>query len=418
MPRLPLGAPPKVRTPFAVASETAEPLSLFLWQRLRNVLLWADTPPEHRTRLFRPVDAATREAYAAVVDVAPLLADPLAVLMELRRAPGEADAARVGRACNQVWEWADRCGLKQTAVFYAEAAAHVDATCPAWAVVAGYVTRLAGGPEMLTRSFQWHRRAYGLAVRARNREEHIRALTGMGALLKDLGDSDEARLWYRRAARAAARVGRKRRAAVVTHYAFALSAERGEVDRAVAEAARALSLYPLHDERLPALAHDFSYLLVRCHHYRTAFRVLEAIGERADGLLTLGTVLGLTARAAAGAGRPRRARMAEQAALNVARINDACAGSVYVNLAEAARLTGRLDAAGEYARQALDVAERRDDAELDRLARELVELVERKEPPPLACEPDRDAPAAKLARRMVARLARWKRHGRGVGTAG
>jgi tetratricopeptide (TPR) repeat protein len=414
MPRL-IAPPVPWRPDDLYALESAnEDVAVALWHSVHKVLLWAQTPVERRAALFRPVSARVRERIAVAADAVPLLADPLAVFLALQREPGNAAPASVGRACYLAWEWADRCGLHATARLFSEASAYADPASPTFAVIAGYMTRTAGGHIMLARSDAWHRRARVLAIQQKNREEVLRAQTGLGALMKDLGEYDEARAYYKAAVRRARRTGRTRRAAVAQHYLFALSADVGDVGRAVADARHALALYPLHDKRLPALAHDFAFLLIGQHCHRAALRLVDQLAGSVEGIFATGMLLGITARAAAGAGRPRRYRTAERAALNVAKINDECAGPILINLAEAARFAGRWDRVLVYARSALEIAHARADIQVERLALALLTTAERRDPPPLSIDPA-PAPVAALARRIAARLNRWGRRKRGAG---
>ncbi|HYH78413.1 MAG TPA: hypothetical protein VEX86_01405 [Longimicrobium sp.] len=407
-------APPQ-RLAFGALESRKDAIDLALWHLLRCVLLWARTPPRRRARLFRRVGPAVRERIAAAADAAPLLADPLAVLLSLQEEPGAADPATVAAACDRVYEWADRSGLPATATHFAEASAYAEPTNPRWAIRAGYMTRVKGGRVMLERSEAWHARGYALAVRDKDREMVLRALTGAGALMKDRGEHGKAWRLYVRAARRAVRTGRKRRAAVAFHYSFALAAETGHTRIAVRDAAEALRYYPLHDERLPALAHDVAYLLVRSHYHAAALRLVDGLGHRVDGIAAMGMLFGIAARAAAGAGRDRTYREAAEMALNVARINDECAGPVYINLAEAARLARRWDAVADLAGRALDVARHRADVEVQALALQLLEQAERQDAPPPPSHPDPGAPVAMLARRLAARVRRWRRHNRSAG---
>lgn len=412
-PGIPPAPPP--RLPFGALESRNDPIDHALWHTLRCVLLWSRTPEHRRARLFRRVGEPVRARIAAAAGAAPLLADPLAMLLRLQEEPGAADPAAVAVACDRVYDWAEQTGLQITATHFAEASAYAEPTNPRWAIRAGYMTRTKGGSEMLDRSEAWHARGYVLAVRAKDRDMVLRALTGAGALMKDRGEYGAAWRLYVRAARRAVRTGRKRRAAVAFHYSFALAVETGHERIAVRDATEALRLYPLHDERLPALAHDVAYLLVGSRYYAAALRLVDGLARRVGGIEAMGMLSGIAARAAAGAGRDRPYREASEMALNVAEINDVCAGPVYVNLAEAARLQRRWGAVTELARRALEVARRRADAEVEELAVELLHHAERQEAPPPASDPHPDAPVAVLARRLAARLRRWRRHSRSAG---
>jgi hypothetical protein len=392
-------------------------IDLALWQLLRDVLLWARTPVDERVRLFDPPGRALRQRIVEAAEAAPLLADPLAALARLRLETGES-AAFIASACDRVYEWAERSGLIRIATHFAEASAYADPGSPVWACRAGYMTRTTGGMEMFIRSETWYSRGYLIAVQRGNDDAAIRALVGTGALAKDMGQYGRARHFYMRAVRRALRRSRDRQAAVVLHYSFALAIETDHVRLAVRDANAALRYYPLHDERIPAFAHDVAYLLIRNNHYGTALRLVDGLGDRAEGFSIMGSLYGITARAAAGAGFGGSYFAASDAALNIAQINEECAGAVYVNLAEAARILRRWDEAREHASAALAVARRRMDVEVERLAAELLRRIEQREPPPPASEPLPDTPIGTLARRLAARLKRWRRYRRGAGIQG
>jgi len=283
-------------------------------------------------RLFRRVGASVCDRMRAAADAAPLLADPLAVLLALQEDPAAAEPAQVAKACDQVYEWAERSGLHAIATHFAEASAYAEPTRPRWAVRAGYMTRSAGGAEMFSRSEAWHARGFALAVQQKNRVVVLRALTGAGALMKDMGEYGKAWRLYVRAARRAARTGRKRRAAIAFHYSFALAAETGHVRVAVRDAGEALRYYPLHNERIPALVHDVAYLLIRQNYHAVALRLVDGLGHRVDGIAAMGMLFGISARAAAGAGREPSYHAAAEMALNIAELNEECAGTSFCEL--------------------------------------------------------------------------------------
>lgn len=414
------GIPPApIPLPSFEALETqTETVRLALWQCLRNVLTWAHTPPENRRGLFWSPTEQVAERLAAAAGAVPLLADPFAIFEELQRAPEAADAAAVGAACNLVEGWADRCGLRWTARQYAEAAAYAEPMNPSWANRAGYINRMAGGPESLGRSSAWYQRGYALAIRMlaiesdrsrrkRAKDEALRALTGTGALMKDLGRFDEAQDYYLRASRRAVNTGRHRRAAIALHYAFALAVEREDYTAAVEYAEAALTRYPIHNERLPALAHDFAYLLIRQHHFVPAFRILDGLPERVGGVWAMGMLQGLLVRAAAGAGRSRKHWEAERVALNLAALHDGCAAPIFMNVAAAAYQLGKWDRATEYGARALEYARAKQDPLVESLALDLLDAVRRREPPPSPCALPTHAPLAKFSRRLAARMRQW-----------
>jgi tetratricopeptide (TPR) repeat protein len=405
--------PPLPRVEFDVLKADEGVLGVALWHSVRIVLLWAGTPPDNRPGLFRPVGESVRERYAHACLAAPELADALGIFAFLQQAPEVVEAGPVAAACHAVYRWADRRGLLATAAHFAEAAAYAQPTNATWAVDAGWICRRLGGVEMLERSTAWYLRAYGLAARAKDRKETLRSLTGYGALMKDLGRLDDARAAYEQSARRALRTGRARRAAVAYHYLFALAVETGNLEEAFAHADRALTLYPIHDSRIPFLLHDFAYQLVRLHHYRHALRLLESAAGRLDRPHELGLFFGTMAQAAGGARRPDRYRAAERAALRLIAINEEHAAAALECLAEGARSLEDWGRAEKYALKALEVARARSDSVEEQLVLALLEVVERREPGAPAEDPPPTSRAAMLARRFAARLRRWRRHGPG-----
>lgn len=399
---------PTPRTEFEVLKADEGALGVALWHSLRNVLSWAGVPPDRRAALFQPMPERARERYAHARLVAPELASALGAFATLQAAPAVVDEQYLADACGQVRDWAEGRGLLAAASLFGEGAAYAQPGAAKWAVDAGRLARRLGGPEMLDRSGAWHRRGFALAVRTRDRDASVRALGGWGAVLKEQGRIDEARTIFERAVRRAVRTGRRRQAALVRHHMFALYGVTGDLEQAIADASEALKLYPLRDERVPYLAADVGYVLLRLGYYRLALRVLERAGASMGQPHEMALMFSATARAAAGARRPGKHQAAARAALDLLGSNEEWAASVLVNLSEAARLLGEWDAAYRYAGQALLMASRRKDREVGALARELVRAARRRVPPIPAEDPPADAPIARLARRIAARLRRPK----------
>jgi tetratricopeptide (TPR) repeat protein len=401
-------APPPRAAFGSLAATSSDPLSLALFRCTHKVLLWAGTPAERRPALFRRVSGRVREHFAAAIDAAPVLADALAIFLEMQEAPGTVDPKRVALACHWVWEWGERRGYLAVATHYAEAAAYADPTNPTWAVVAGYMTRKSGGPDMWARSSVWHARAGALAVRTKNRPELVRAHTGMGALFKDMGRPNEALAEYREAARRSAR-GSRRAAAVVEHYIFALCVDYGWTDEAIPHAVRAFDLYPLKDDRLPYLAHDIAVMLLGMRFARLALHVLDAAAARMARPHDMGLLFGTIAQAAGAVGRAARYATAERAMLDLVDVDQEHAGAALARLAEGARALRDWERAERHARESLRVARRRHDREQARETVALLRAVLRREGAPVVETPPEGSPVAMLARRVAARLRRASR---------
>lgn len=386
--RRPIPPPPYWRLdehggPFgsAVLRECNGALGLVLWLGLRRVWTWCEAAPHRRRKIGKAASAESRDGWDAAKSAAPELSSPLSTLELLGQAPGDISPVQLSEACDEIHRWAEYHGLLSTAVHFAEAAARAWPENTERANSAGRICRRAG---LSQRSAGWFFRAYPLALRNKDREQAIRALLGYGALMKDLGRLPEARSLFRRAARRAARTGRRRQAAEAYHDLMALSAEDGKLHEVEAYASRALDLYPLHGSRLPYLAHDFAFVLMRRRLYAVAYPLLEAF-LRVVPSRNLLPGLSTFAWAAAGCNLPNRFDDAERRVLQLLADHEDCAAAAYLHLAEGARLLERWTKAENYARTALAEAQRRQDAALEREAHALnAAIASRMRVPPAA----------------------------------
>jgi len=411
----PLCIPPAPfpRSTFFDLLNVPDTLAIAFWRALRNVLLWTDTPQQRRARAFHAPTSNTLGVYAAAVAEAPELSRAFDTFAELQREPESIGAADVARACHAVYAWADQRGLLEAAAHFAEAAAHVDPEHPAYAVDAGWSCRRVHVGGFLSRSAVWYQRAFVLSVRHRSRHDSLRSLTGYGALMQEIGNLSEAKRAYLKAARRAFRTGRKRRAAVAHHYLFALTAEHGELANAVEHARRAFRLYPIHDPRLPYLAHDYAvFLLLRYNAYRPALRLTRPALAKMEDPDAIVMVAGTLAWAAGGAGLPDQFHSAERLALGLVPLHRMHAASALAAIASGARGLGKWSAVHRYASMALPLARERLDRWAEATSLELLAMGKGAPPPP---EWVPDAPALEVSRRLAARLYRWR--GRGLARA-
>lgn len=211
-------------------------------------------------------------------------------------------------------------------------------------------------------------RAYKLAVRAKDTAENVWALIGYGAMMKKTDRIGEARRFLLRATRRARGVGRRKEAGMAHHDLMNIAVEQGRYRVADVHAHAALALYPHDHPRIPALAHDFAFALLRQHHYAAALGMLERVVPLVLRPEERALVLSTLAWAAAGAGRRPRFTEAERAALELVGIFDDHAPSVFMHLAEGLRAAGEVDRADAYAEATADAARRRLDAPLEREA--------------------------------------------------
>jgi tetratricopeptide (TPR) repeat protein len=356
--------------------------------------------------------------YAGAVAEAPELGRAFDMFADLQREPESIGAADVARACHAVYAWADQRGWLEVAAHYAEAAAYVDPEHPAYAVDAGWSCRRVHVGGFLSRSATWYQRAFALSVRHRSRHDSLRSLTGYGALMQELGNLPEAKRAYLKAARRAFRTGRKRRAAVAHHYLFALTAEHGELADAVEHARRAFRLYPIHDTRLPYLAHDYAmFLLDRNHAYRPALRLAQRAFSKMEDPDTIVMVAGTLAWAAGGAQRPEQFREAAKLAVELGPLYKEHAAAALAAVAMGAHALREWGAASRYASMALTQARQRSNSWAESTARGLLSAVGESRPAPPEGTPD--ARTLEVARRLATRLVRrWSgRKGRASGCA-
>ena len=383
-------------------------VKVVLWRALRRTHLWADTPPERRKGLFNPPSEAMLQASGRVCMREPELIEPVGVFTSLLRAPHETDGRLIGGACRRVHEWADARGMLAVAVQFAEAAATVQ---PESAARANDAARLCRRAAYDDRAADWYLRAYKLGVRGKgrgNRKQSLWALLGYGALMKDLGRHEEAKLYYNRAARAAYSMGLRKAAAEAQHDLMGLAAEMGEFTAAEWHARQALRLYPDSHPRLPALAHDWAFVLVRLHCYTPAIPLLQEAVRRTYTLDLQTLFWGTLARAVAGARQRSAFDEAEAKILHLTELNDEYAPAALIHLAEGERSFGEWEQANHYACRTLEIAQRRRDTLLEKDAAELLAAIADRLEAPIE-QPVKDQERTEvLTRRFKAKLQRWK----------
>lgn len=334
---------------------------LVLWRALVDARLWGETPAADRRSLFRAPTAEVRDRFALACEEIPALAPAFGTFALMLRSPDLATSGQVGSACALVHDWADTAGLRTVALLFAEAAAHADPENPARANLAARSARRA---MLFDRAGTWHLRAYKLAVRARDRGETVWALMGYGAMMKEAGRILDARRFLQRATRRAKAFGRRKEAAMAHHELMNIAVEQERFRLAEMHAAAALSLYPLNHPRIPALGHDFAFVLLRQNHHSAALPLLERVVSLIHRPDERSLVLSTLAWAAAGAGRPARLASAERAALELVAIYDDYAVPAFLHLAQAWRAAGGLESAQRYVDEAERAAAARNERHL------------------------------------------------------
>lgn len=188
----------------AVLEECEAELGVLLWRTVRDVELWAATPPARRASLFHPAAGERRALRTGQAEVPPELAGPLDALAALLYAPQAADGAEVARCCLRVAAWAAGARVRGTALAFAQAAALARPGDAAAALQTGVLALHAG---QRARAQVWLRRAVGLARHARDRTAYARAALALAQARERAVPPARALRDYLRAYRAGVRAG-------------------------------------------------------------------------------------------------------------------------------------------------------------------------------------------------------------------
>ena len=375
-----------------------------LWQYVRHLRDWVETPAELRPALFHPqlppwVLAKRRDAAAEV----PELAGALATLASFTAARPGAEPRRAAAACQEVAEWAEQRQHVHTAVEYAEAAAGLEPDEPCRANAAGRLTRNCGD---FSRAEIWFERGIGLARHRGDRVEYTRGHLGAGILCMATGREGRARRHLNRASNIAMRDGHEWLAAEAQHDLFHFMTVHGHYTEAEIHARRALRWYPTHHARFPLFVADVSFLLVCQGHFSAAAallrEVLRVVTDRGARLV----IVSLLVRAHAGAGRWKEFELARARLLKLLATPSEWEAAARWNLAEAERSAGGWDAAESSAKNAVELARARHDSETERFARRLLSDIAGKVPAPAEAKRTDDAFRI-FVTTLTTRLSEW-----------
>ncbi|MBW3571901.1 MAG: tetratricopeptide repeat protein [Gemmatimonadetes bacterium] len=353
--------------------------------------------------------SATREAldrFDAALGCVPQLDEPLRTVADYLRGIGpRADAAD---ALLRVSEWALERGADEPAIQCAEAAAALVPESARRALAAGRANRIF---SQAARAALYYERAMTLARLRRQWRTYVRAHVGLGQVKKALGEPAAARAHYYTAARAARSLsGEKWLAAQTRHDLLVLAAEEGAFDEALRHARQALEWYPRHHSRLPALVHDFGFLLMRLHLYAPAVPLLASVMRASippqDQVIGWSTL----ARAAAGTADESGYRAAAEEVLRRVGLFDVHAAAAFENLAFGAHLLELWELAEQYATRSIEISTTKAQNESLNNARRVLTATHAKA---VLSHRSVDAerlrgPVADLSREMASRLAAWR----------
>jgi tetratricopeptide (TPR) repeat protein len=393
----------------SILSEHDDSLGLLFWRAARATRLFIASAENARSRLTYAKWPVLRRVFALdEVDVPEALRESVQAFPKLLSRDETVSEAEIAEACTRVAGWAEENWKAATAFEFAELASKAQPSNPQRATYAGRVCR---GMGLFDRASVWFERGFRLAVQQGNRSESVRALLGQGALMQECGRLDDAQRWFIKAARRAARTGRKKRAAEARHDLMALAAERGDFPATVEHARVAVDLYPLRHQRLPYLAHDFAFALLRQGSYPLALALLEVfvrVVPRRNSLPGLATF----AWAAAGRGALPRYADAERRALQQIAVDDQQAAASLVILAEAACAARNWERAERHAVAAVEAARRLKQQRYERDAQALIQAIRQRTilpAPPGAEVPEALQDEVKaLVRHLLVRVRRWK----------
>ncbi|MCA1789604.1 MAG: tetratricopeptide repeat protein, partial [Thioalkalivibrio sp.] len=327
------------------------PLAQTLWRGLRDLGVWRQGGPG-REALGREPSPFVAERTALALTSAPELTGPLGTFALLGSNPELCSERQIATACYEIYRWAESRSLSLVAVLFSEAAATVDDDSR-WALAAAKSCRVVGRYQ---RSGQWYARAFDLGRSAKRTSDAVRALLGLGGLLRTLGRLHEALPYFERASRRANRRNRRKLAAETHHDLLLLLTELGEYEQASYHAAGAVLYYAPRNRRLPYLVHDAAFLFIRLHHYTPALMLCEGVPALVPRPNDAALVWSTVAWAAAGAGKREQFHQAEGEALQLLGLSNEHAPAALLHLAEGARALGDWETAKRYAAAAVTAA--------------------------------------------------------------
>ncbi len=351
-----------------VLDEVRGPTGLLLWQSLRDVTLWATTPPRERAGLFAPGASRGRLDVLLSAGVDPELEVALTSLVPVVGSPGTADAEVVALVCMRLSRWADARGARVTALSFAQAAALTAAESAASAVTVG---RMALRARRSARAETWLRRAVGLARRTEEWTPYAEAFVELGALHAARGAPVAARRHYVQALRAARRHGLSPARGSALHGLFRLAVRAGEGAEADRFGRLAMRAYGRSHPQLPTLLHELAALWIGSGTPGRAAAVLQKLVALRPARPGQPLTLALLARAAAAAGQERVYEESWTRAWSLLAHEDD-GGPALLELARAAAGVRDWSRVGMAARRAAAAAEKTGETETLRAAARLL----------------------------------------------
>lgn len=382
-----------------ILEEVPGELGLALFQRQRDVALWAGTPPEARARLFASRRRIPFATFRSPVPEA--VSRALDILKVVVQSPEGAGPQAVSKACVAVSDWAAERALLATAAEFAELAAYVEPEEPMWALAAGRIARKRAEYE---RAVTWLRRSISLARRSNRHSAIVAARISWATLELQRGNLDAAKSLLQKGWKKARKHKLKHLAARTQHDLLQVCLDTQEYEAAERHAAEAFRLYGPRADNILALAHDWASVWMRKEYFSAALPVLEAVAPSITEV-HLRVVLLSSIALASGALGNRGAF--DRAANEMRRIAATASENVpwaLFNLSEGARSLGLVDDARLYAERARQLALGRDESVAAQAAAELLRKIEAGTAPLYPREPPPGSYAYEMAPRLVERV--------------
>jgi tetratricopeptide (TPR) repeat protein len=357
-------------------------MAFALWRRVSDTRLWANSAPSDRVGLFDPT---TPFGIGLSGKHNKTVKDALDVLGFLVRFPEVMRPGDAAVACRSVYEWAEAHRYAETAVAYAEAWAYCAPESAEAAAEAGQMCTRAGYES---RAAAWLYRAGAIASTTGDEEWAIRSKLRTGILMLQMGRIEQARTVLRKVGRRATKAGQTEWAGKAHHdLLLSYATDPAGFGKASAHLQQALRLYPVRNARIPYLVHDYGVILIRAGAYLEALRALGAVYPYIPP--SNRTIIhSTTARACAGIRDHDGFAKGEARVMSAVSRGDESASFALLHLAEGARLLEEWDAAERYAAAGLQIALRRRELDVVRVAYDVLDAVTTRAQLPIVRAPD------------------------------
>jgi tetratricopeptide (TPR) repeat protein len=278
-------------------------LGVFLWQAVRDVLLWATAPPAERAGLFGAKGVEWRLALLGSLCADPRITPAVSTLLDVVERPGSIEEDAVSRMCLRVAHWAGERGASGTALWFAQAGALSTPRGGPAALEAGRIAA-ANGDDI--RAEAWLKRAIGLSRRAGDWLPYTHAFIALAELAAERGHDTRARRHYLRAIRVARRRAFRESRARAAHGLVRIMARAGDFAGAERAAKVARHNYGAEHASMPALTRDLARLWIESGQYGRAQDALAKLLQQQRESDERMQLLALNARAVAGGGTGER----------------------------------------------------------------------------------------------------------------